>query len=63
MKAVSKLETILETFMIDRTTKILLVLIAAGLWANLMTSYVRSAVADDYSSVLRDIKSDLHSIY
>jgi hypothetical protein len=49
--------------MIDRTTKILLILIAAGLRANLLTSYVRSAVADDTSSVLRNIDSHLGSIY
>ena len=49
----------------DRTTKVLLLLIASGLWANALVPIVRpiAAKADpDYSSVLSDIAHDVHNL-
>jgi hypothetical protein len=49
--------------MIDRTSKIILLLIAAGLWANVLVSQVRVANAqEDYSDVLGSIASDVSGI-
>ena len=50
--------------MIDRTTKVLLALIALGLWANAAVSTIRPAFAQsDYSSELYSIMSDLGRIH
>lgn len=45
----------------DRTTKIILAFIAAGLWANAAGSFIRPASAQ--SSELNDIAHDVHAIY
>ena len=46
----------------DRTTKVILAFIAAGLWANAMISAVRPAMAQDYGYQIRQIQSDLGAI-
>jgi hypothetical protein len=49
--------------MIDCTSKILLGLIAAGLWANFAASFLQAAIAQaDYSSYLIGIYSEVQSI-
>jgi hypothetical protein len=49
--------------MVDRTTKILLLLIAVGLWANVLIAQIRVAKADeDYSGFLTSIDRSLLSI-
>jgi hypothetical protein len=50
--------------MIDRTTKILLAIVAIGLWVNALAPFTRPALADvDYSAQLQSIYHDLHNIY
>ena len=50
--------------MTDRTTKILLTIIALGLWVNVMMPLVHPAFADiDYSSTLKTMEHDLQNIY
>jgi hypothetical protein len=44
----------------DRTTKVLLGLIAAGLWANVVAAQLRPAFAQDVD--LSTIEDDLHRI-
>jgi hypothetical protein len=47
----------------DRTTKVLLLLIAAGLWCNTVVSVVRPMVIKaDTDSTLRDIAHDVHEL-
>ena len=48
----------------DRTTKILLALIAAGLWANALMPIVKvnSAFAQDASSYLRNIDLNIRGL-
>jgi len=47
----------------DRTSKIIFALIAAGLWANVMFSAIRPAFAQqDYGYILRQMQRDLSSI-
>jgi hypothetical protein len=47
----------------DRTTKILLALIASGLWANAVAPVIHTARAQyDSSYLLRSISSDVSSI-
>lgn len=49
--------------MVDRTSKILLLLIAGGLWANVFVARLTVAKAEeDYGDVLASIASDLSSI-
>jgi hypothetical protein len=54
----------------DRTTKVLLLLIALGLWVNVLAPMFRPAPVaaahpdlDHMESVLDDIAHDVHSIY
>lgn len=47
--------------MLDRSTKILLAAIAAGLWLNAATTLIRPAAAQD-TSALRSIARDITSI-
>jgi hypothetical protein len=46
--------------MIDRSTKIILIAIAGGLWANALVHAVRPAAADSY--ILTSINDNLDSI-
>jgi hypothetical protein len=49
--------------MIDRVFKVLLLLIALGLWANVFASQIRSANAQaGYGDVLNNIASDVADI-
>jgi hypothetical protein len=49
--------------MIDRTSKIFLALIAAGLWANLAGPFLRPVSAEqDYTGLLINIGEDLRAI-
>jgi hypothetical protein len=43
--------------MADRTTKLLLALIALGLWANVFTQHPKTAVAQDLSLVEKYLSS------
>jgi hypothetical protein len=48
---------------IDRTTKVLLLLIALGLWFNTLASVVRPIVIKaDTDSTLQDIAHDVHNL-
>jgi hypothetical protein len=49
--------------MIDRTTKILLGLIAAGLWLNFASTVVHKASAEVDEYYVRAIRNDLQSIH
>jgi hypothetical protein len=51
--------------MADKTTKLLLALIALGLWANVVAQYPQTAVAQDWSSIeghLSNIEDSLNRI-
>jgi len=48
---------------IDRTTKVLLLLIALGLWSNIFVSLLRPVVIKaDTDSILADIAHDVHEL-
>ncbi len=49
--------------MIDRTSKIILIVIAAGLWANMAAGIFHAGPAVAQTAQLNDIAHDLHSIY
>jgi hypothetical protein len=50
--------------MIDRTTKLILAAIAAGLWANVLTVVLRAVPAHAQQDLdVSNIQHDLHGIY